>query len=662
VLHGHFYQPPREDPWLEEVEAESSAAPSHDWNERIEQECYRAVVAARIPGSDGRISRLMNTLEWMSFNFGPTLLEWMEHRAPDTYQAVLEADRVSAGRTGHGNAIAMPYHHAILPLSHPRDRQTEIRWGIQDFRRRFGRAPEGMWLPETAADHDTLESLAAENIRFTVLGPHQVRTPPRGGLPGWYRTRSGGRIAVFVYDGGLSHDVAFGPLVRDAEAWVGRLLSSDGSGPRELVSLATDGETFGHHHKFGEMALARVLDRVHGEPDVRVENFAAFLARHPPEEEITLVSPSSWSCQHGVERWRADCGCRMAPDLPTQQRWRAPLRDAVTWLAQQLHEIFEREGAACFADPWVARDAYGAVVGARPAAVRESVAALVRPGLGGEALVRAGQLLEMERGALRTFTSCAWFFDDIGGIETIQVLRYAARAIELAGPAGAALGDQFARRLEQAYSNDRALGSGADLYRRFARPAIPPQARITAGLAAAARYAPGAASTPAWRLEERSPGSFELVHERTGARRPFTVTLAHAGLRLTAAVSGADLHEPERLRLLDLPEHQREAVSVVFRAELVERWFTPAERTRLTTGQHPLREELRHALGRAVADLRENRSLHAIRQVLELAELCESIGMYIPFDAQTAWYRLSLQLPAEEIARLRPVAHALGFA
>jgi alpha-amylase/alpha-mannosidase (GH57 family) len=662
VLHGHFYQPPREDPWLEEVEAESSAAPFHDWNERIEQECYRAVVAARIPASDGRIARLMNTLEWMSFNFGPTLLEWMEQRAPDTYQAVLEADRISAARTGHGNAIAMPYHHVILPLSDPRDRQTEIRWGIQDFRRRFGREPEGIWLPEAAVDHETLESVAAENIRFTVLGPHQVRTPPRGGLPGWYRTRNGGRIAVFIYDGGLSHDVAFGPLVRDAEAWVARLLSSDVSSPRELVSLATDGETFGHHHKFGEMALARVLERVQGERDVRLENFAAFLARHPPAEEITLVSPSSWSCQHGVDRWRADCGCRMAPDQPTQQRWRAPLRDAVSWLGRQLHGIFEREGAACFADPWAARDAYGAVVGARPAEVRASVAALVSPGAGSEALVRAGQLLEMERGALRTFTSCAWFFDDIGGIETIQVLRYAARAIELAGAAGADLGDQFARRLEPAHSNDPALGSGADLYRRFARPAIPPQAKITAGLAAAARYAPDAASSPAWRLDERSPDSFELVHERTGARRPFTVSLAPAGLRLTAAVSGTDLHEPVRLRLLDLPEHQREAVTAVIRSQLVDRWFTPAERARLASGEHPLREELRHALDRAVANLRQDRSLEAIRQVLELIELCESIGMYPPFDAQTAWYRLSLQLPGEEAARLHPVGIALGFA
>src|SRR5688500_10667043 len=228
VIHGHFYQPPRENPWLEEIEREASAAPHHDWNARIEQECYRTVVAARVLAPDGRISHIVNTLEYISFNFGPTLLEWMEHAAPDTYARVLAADRKSIARLGHGNAIAQPYHHAILPLSSRRDKLTEVRWGIADFRRRFGREPEGMWLPEAAVDTETLEVLAAEGIRFTVLGPTQVRAAPAHGLPGRVLLPSGASIAVFVYDGPLSHDIAFGAVLQDSSRWLERLLQHAG--------------------------------------------------------------------------------------------------------------------------------------------------------------------------------------------------------------------------------------------------------------------------------------------------------------------------------------------------------------------------------------------------------------------------------------------------
>ena len=395
VIHGHFYQPPRDDPWTGAIPVEPSAAPYHDWNERIERECY------------GPVSK---SLASISFDYGPTLLEWMEGAAPETYRAVLAADRAS------GNAVGMPYHHTILPLSPRRDKTTEVRWGIADFRRRFGREPEGMWLPETAVDDETLDVLADEGIRFTILAPHQVERAPAGGLPGWYRTAAGRRIALFIYDGPLSHGVAFGPLVNDAAAWLERLTTA----AADLVAIATDGETYGHHHTGGDVTLARVLEALKQRSDVRVENFASFLARRPPQEDVRLVAPSSWSCPHGVERWRAECGCRAAPERPTQQRWRAPLRSALEWLDAEVRAIFEREG--------------------RPLPTA------------------------LEHHLLRMFTSCGWFFDDIAGIESVIVLRSAARAIELAGPKAAHLEAGLLERLAAAPSNDPAVGSGRELY------------------------------------------------------------------------------------------------------------------------------------------------------------------------------------------------------
>ncbi|PYO31398.1 MAG: hypothetical protein DMD32_09625 [Gemmatimonadetes bacterium] len=542
MIHGHFYQPPREDPWLNQVAAEPSAAPYHDWNERIERESYRAVVAARVYAPDGRIAHIVNTLASISFNFGATLLEWLERETPGTYAAVLEADRASRARhAGHGNAIAMPYHHVIMPLASRRDKITEVRWGIADFRRRFGRGPEGMWLPETAVDPETLDVLAAEGIAFTILAPHQVEQAPADGSAGRYRTSGGRSIALFVYDGPISHDVAFGSLLKDASAWAERLLAPGKRGhERRLVAVATDGETYGHHHKFGEVALAWVLRELERRRDARVENFAAFLARHRPEQEVKLVAPTSWSCAHGVERWRADCGCRMAPERPTQQRWRAPLREALDWLAGELHARFEQEGGALFAGSWAARDAYGTD----------------RTGDG-----RARELLEMERNALRMFTSCGWFFDDIAGIETIQILRYAARAIELAGADAPRLEAGVLERLARAQSNERAEGTGRDVYRNHVKRRVPVES--------AAR------------------------------------TDAHA------ADSGDDAAR---------------------------------------------------ALLRAVLALEHDHSPRAIAAVTELADRAQRDGGHVPFDAQTAFYRIRAAAPPERAAQLASVAWRLGFA
>ena len=472
-LHGHFYQPPREDPWTEVVPEQPSAAPFHDWNERIAHECYEPVVSARVLGPDGQEHDSINTLEWMSFNFGPTLLVWLEEHAPATYAAVLDADRLSRTRLGHGNAIAMPAHHPILPLSNSRDRQTEIRWGIADFERRFGRKPEGMWLPETAVDEATLDALAAEGILFTILAPHQVDPVPEGGRPTLFRTASGREIALFVYDGPLSHDVAFGALLRDGVEWAERMApfaegkATSGSGEATLVSLATDGETFGHHHTFAEMALAKAIMTLDEREDVIVENFSSFLARHGTEAPVSLVAPSAWSCAHGVGRWSEDCGCKADPSTPSQQEWRGPLRRSLEWLSEQLAAVFEEEGGAFFADPWAVRDQYGTVV-TRSRDVRAAWLHGIAPSTRADrsAEDRALELLEMQRNSLRLFTSCAWFFDDIDRLEPRQVLAYAARALEQAGPEGARIRQGFLTRLEGVLCNDEATGNAAAVFLR----------------------------------------------------------------------------------------------------------------------------------------------------------------------------------------------------
>ncbi|MEO8139775.1 MAG: DUF3536 domain-containing protein [Gemmatimonadota bacterium] len=639
VIHGHFYQPPREDPWLDEVEAEPSAAPAHDWNERIEQECYRAVAAARLPGHGGRIARIVNLYEWVSFNFGPTLLEWLERGAPDTYRAVLDADRASIERLGHGNAIAMPYHHSILPLSSRREKVTEVRWGIDDFRRRFGREPAGMWLPETAVDEETLDVLALAGIQFTILAPHQVDPVPARGLPGVIRTLSGRSIAVFVYDGPISHDVAFGPLVRDAVSWSARLLAAPekGAGPA-LVSVATDGETYGHHHQFGEMALAMTLERVREAPGAVIENFASFLAKHGAEEAVRLIAPSAWSCSHGVERWRSDCGCRMSQDPPTNQRWRTPLRQAVGWLTETCHTLFDRDAPALLRDPAAALAGYGAVIGADAEAVRSYIHAAAKEGLPAEARIRAGELLEMERGALRTLTSCAWFFDDIGGLEPLQVLRYAAWVIELGGSEAHMLEEGFTRRLADAESNTRALGTGRDIYLLRARPFQPPPARIAAGLAAARRVAPEAASSATWVLAGEDE-ALRLTNLRTGRYYGLSISLECAGLALLANVRSPVLDSPVALALADLPERQRDAITEVLRGESLARLLSPPERGALERGD-ALRPVVRRALQRHVAELATDQSAGARQEVTELLLMLEQLGQAVPFEVQTLFYRI----------------------
>jgi hypothetical protein len=658
VIHGHFYQPPREDPWIEQVETEPSAAPFHDWNERIEQECYRAVAAARIPGHEGRILRIVNTLERISFNFGPTLLEWMERQAPATYAAVLEADRTSAARLGHGNAVAMPYHHAILPLSTRREKVTEVRWGIADFRRRYGREPEGMWLPETAVDEETLEVLAGEGIRFTILAPHQVTSAPASGAPGLYCCPGGATIALFVYDGPMSHDVAFGPLVRDADQWVRRTLAAQAGPPqRELVSVATDGETYGHHHVFGEMSLALVLDRLQQSPGISLGNFAQHLTESPATEEVKLVSPSSWSCPHGVERWRSDCGCRMATELPHHQAWRAPLREGLAWLTSELHTIHDREAPLHLRDPVVAREGFGAVVGASPEVIRAYVLSHALKPQEPESVVRAAELLELERGALRSLTSCAWFFDDIGGIETLQVLRYAAWAAALAGEEQARLEMGLIERLAPARSRDPAMGTGADIYRQKARPRLPPDARIAGGLGAVQAIVPDPADDPAYTLEAHRDSQV-LRRKRTGRGVPCRVTIEKDGLDLAVSVT-IDGWGPLRLDLEQLPERTRFTVSDTMRRGALARLLSSSDLAAISTGEET-KSVVRRVLLEATRSLEADRSTAACTRVADLAALLAHLGQAVPFDVQTVFYRIWSSGEQRDPAML-DLAVKLGF-
>lgn len=640
VIHGHFYQPPREHPFFDEIEAEPSAAPYHDWNERIERECYRAVVAARKTGAHGRIAGIVNTLEQLSFNVGPTLFTWLEQAAPSTYSAILAADRASCQRLGgHGNAIAHPYHHVILPLASRRDKVTEVRWGIADFRRRFGRDPEGFWLPETAVDDETLDVLAQEGIRFTILAPYQVKERPPHGLPGRYTTASGRAIALCTYHGDLSHGIAFGGLVRDAGLWSREILAAASGGSPQLVSMATDGETYGHHHKFAEMALARVFELTAAE-GVRVENFASFLARHPAEHDVELVAPTAWSCAHGVERWRADCGCRADGVRYPSQAWRTPLRDGLNALAGELHAIFERDGAPVLGDVWAARNDYGDAV-SKDAEARHRFSALRLAGTASHAAQhRAAELLEMEREAMRMFTSCAWFFDDIGGLEPQQVLRYAMRAIALSREPQR-LGAMLRATLRLARSNDPAIGTGEDV---FVRLASGPDAAARTAAAAAALTALGVA--PNGHLSANAvfaeiEGDLVSVTTRdTGTTRRFRVAVVERRASdVTCDVTDLDDDDARiwRISLADFPERPRRAIRHTLRRELLPRCLTPEEMERLALGEESVRGVIVVALLRAVVRLSDDHSPGALDDAHALFDLFEQLETNIPFDVQTAF-------------------------
>jgi len=487
-IHGHFYQPPRDNPWTGAVERQPSAGRDHDWNARVARECYVPNGEARVLDGDARIVDLVDNYEWMSFNFGPTLLAWFEKAHPHAYARLQEADRLSAARLGgHGNALAQAFHHSILPLAHPRDRRTEVLWGLADFRKRFGREAEGMWLPECAVDDATLGELAAAGVKFAILEPHQAAdvrplkggawTPAdkalRSGVPYLWRGADGAELALFFYDAALSRAVAFERAMSDSRAYAARLAAAvPPTADDGLVLVATDGESYGHHDSFAEMGLAHLLRYALPEKGVEPVNPGWYLEKHPPRHEVRLeAGATSWSCAHGVERWRDDCGCGGVPGR--HQRWRKPLRDALERLRGQLAALYEREARGLLDDPWGARDAYISVVLDRS---EESVARFLERHAPTavrveERRVKALRLLEMQRHALMMFTSCAWFFDEISRIEPVQILLYAARAVELARGFGEELEPGLVRDLAEAPSNEP-CGDGAAVWEQLVRPNV----------------------------------------------------------------------------------------------------------------------------------------------------------------------------------------------
>lgn len=484
-IHGHFYQPPRENAWLEVIEVQDSAHPYHDWNERISAECYAPNAASRIL-ENGIIKDIVNNYSRISFNFGPTLLSWMEENDRETYSAILEADKESAKIFGgHGSAMAQVYNHLIMPLATREDKETQIIWGIRDFSYRFGREPEGIWLAETAVDTETLELLAENDIKFTVLAPRQAKAFRKIGDTDWtdtskqgvdtkrhYTARlpSGRSIILFFYDGDIAQSVAFNGLLNDGQKFAGALVNSfDQRDEPQLVHIATDGETYGHHHKHGDMALAFCLDYLEQLQDVEITNYAQYATLYEPRYEVQIHESSSWSCVHGVERWRNDCGCNSGGRPDWNQKWRKPLRETLDWLRDQATESYKKNGAEILKDPQKARNDYiNVILNRDDETIRKFLKDHCIKTVSQNKVMRT---MELQRNALLMYTSCGWFFDEVSGIETVQILQYACRAIQLIQQtAGKDLEDEFIARLEQVPSNISALQNGGNVYRKYVVP------------------------------------------------------------------------------------------------------------------------------------------------------------------------------------------------
>ncbi|MFC1912217.1 DUF3536 domain-containing protein [Chloroflexota bacterium] len=507
-IHGHFYQPPRENAWLEDIEMQDSAYPYHDWNERVTAECYAPNTASRILDREEYITQIVNNYAKISFDFGPTLLAWMEVKAPDVYQAVLDADKESQQTfSGHGSALAQAYNHMIMPLANRRDKYTQVVWGIRDFEHRFGRKPEGMWLPETAVDLETLDILAEQGIRFTILAPHQASRVRQIGTDNWQDIEnatidptmvyelglpSGRKINLFFYNGPVSRSVAFDDLLNSGDNFADQLadtFSEERDWP-QLTHIATDGESYGHHHRFGDMALAFALHYIEASGLARITNYGEYMEKHPPTHEAEIKEKTSWSCSHGIDRWWSDCGCNAGRNLKWNQAWRTPLRDALDWLRDNFAPKYEAKAREFLKDPWVARNDYIEVVFNRsPENVQRFLEQHRNRELNEAEVVSVLKLMELQRHAMLMYTSCGWFFDELSGIETVQIIQYAGRAIQLAQELfGDAIEQSFLERLELAKSNVTRHGDGRRIYDKFVRPAMVDLTKVTAHFAVSSLF------------------------------------------------------------------------------------------------------------------------------------------------------------------------------
>lgn len=494
AIHGHFYQPPRENPWLESVELQDSASPFHDWNERINSECYNPNSVSKIVDNRNKILDVVNNYEFLSFNFGPTLLSWMEEYAPLAYERVIKADIESVGEhDGHGNAIAQVYNHMIMPLANEKDKQTQVIWGIRDFETRFGRKPEGMWLAETAVDDNSLRVLAENGIKYTVLSPYQAlkfrkindkdwtdvswgNIDPARAYRYYIKSAPDKYIDLFFYDGAISKSVAFDEILKDGNKFIRRLKEgiSENRHYPQLINIATDGESYGHHTKFGDMALSYVLRIRAKEEGFKIVNYAQYLEKYPSEVEVDIKQASSWSCFHGVGRWAEDCGCSTGGHPGWNQKWRKPLREALNYLRDELIIIFEKEGKNYFKDCWKARNNYiNVILDRSELSVKKFQKENFVSNLSEEKRVKAMELLEIQRQAMLMYTSCGWFFSEISGIETTQIMKYAARAIQLAQNfSNKDLEKRFLEILAEAKSNFPEFGTGKDIYEKFVKPSV----------------------------------------------------------------------------------------------------------------------------------------------------------------------------------------------
>ncbi|MBR2526418.1 DUF3536 domain-containing protein [bacterium] len=511
TIHGHFYQPPRENPWLEAIELQDSALPFHDWNERVNYECYNPNSVSKIVDNRNRILDVVNNYEKMSFNFGPTLLSWMQDFSPVAYDRVIKADIKSVSEHhGHGNAIAQVYNHMIMPLANEHDKQTQVKWGIKDFTYRFGRKPEGMWLAETAVDDDTLRVLVENGIKFTILSPYQAQRVKRIPDSNWqdvswgnidparsYRyyikSAPGKYIDLFFYDGAISKSVAFDELLKDGNKFIRRLKEGVSSGRdyNQLINIATDGESYGHHTKFGDMALAYVLKVKAEDEGFEITNYGEYLENYASDWEVDIKQASSWSCFHGVGRWKEDCGCSTGGSQGWNQKWRKPLRKALDYLRDELSILFEEEGKKYFKyDCWDVRNKYiDVILNRAERVIKNFQKENFLPDLSDIDKVRAMELLEIQRQAMLMYTSCGWFFSEISGIETTQIMKYAARAIQLASNfTNKNFENKFLEILSEAQSNFKEYGNGKEIFERFVKPSIVTSKQIAALWAISSLY------------------------------------------------------------------------------------------------------------------------------------------------------------------------------